>query len=192
MDSDPPFHETYKTLFDTTKPLNNDWLAAVEELELPSIDLSRLSLDSPEKERCKNDIARAANEWGFFQVVNHGISRDVLEKMRDEQVKVFKQPFQHKCREVKFMKESAGSYRWGTPTATCLSQLSWSEAFHIPMTDISCLGDTTFRYSLFFFLHNLETMHAFILNFANGSFFFFQFNMKKNNLSFKKEGKCLN
>ncbi|MBA0871386.1 hypothetical protein Goshw_024999 [Gossypium schwendimanii] len=146
MDSDPPFHETYKTLFAVTKPLNNDWLAsvtAVEELELPLIDLTWLSLESPEKERCKNDIARAANEWGFFQVVNHGISRDVLEKMRDEQVKVFKQPFQHKCREDKFMNVSAGSYRWGTPTATCLRQLSWSEAFHIPMTDISSLGDTS-------------------------------------------------
>ncbi|KAK8618313.1 hypothetical protein V6N13_132308 [Hibiscus sabdariffa] len=155
MDSDPPFHETYKTLFageesspTKTSPNNLDGRhTAVEERELPLIDLSCLGLeDETETESCKEEIARAANEWGFFQVINHGISRDILDKMREEQVKVFKQPFYNKCREDKFMNFSAGSYRWGTPTATSLRQLSWSEAFHIPMTDISSFGalDATF------------------------------------------------
>ncbi|KAK8501919.1 hypothetical protein V6N12_019658 [Hibiscus sabdariffa] len=154
MDSDPPFHETYKTLFaeeesspTRTSPNNLDRHTAVEERELPLIDLSCLGLEGEaERESCKEEIARAANEWGFFQVINHGISRDILDKMREEQVKVFKQPFYNKCREDKFMNFSAGSYRWGTPTATSLRQLSWSEAFHIPMTDISSFGalGTTF------------------------------------------------
>ncbi|OMO76724.1 hypothetical protein CCACVL1_15471, partial [Corchorus capsularis] len=137
MESDPPFHETYKTLFANPMDeesrlkitLNND-LAIVEERELPLIDLSPLFLDDGEelrKEGCKEEIARAAHEWGFFQVVNHGISRDILDKMRKEQVKIFKQPF-----ETKFFNFSAGSYRWGTPSATSIRQLSWSEAFHIP------------------------------------------------------------
>ncbi|KAK3035081.1 hypothetical protein RJ639_032583 [Escallonia herrerae] len=34
-------------------------------------------------------------------------------------------------------------YRWGTPSATCLRQLAWSEAFHVPLTDISGLGGLT-------------------------------------------------
>ncbi|XVF27813.1 hypothetical protein REPUB_Repub14bG0141200 [Reevesia pubescens] len=143
MDSDPPFQETYKTLFANSKTsLNNndDGLFIVEERELPLIDLSRLALDELESEGGKKEIARAAREWGFFQVINHGISRDILEKMRDEQVKVFKQPFHNKCREDKYLNFSAGSYRWGTPSATSLRQLSWSEAFHIPMTDISSSG----------------------------------------------------
>ncbi|XP_021295087.1 gibberellin 2-beta-dioxygenase 8 [Herrania umbratica] len=145
MDSDPPFHETYKTLFANSiiesSPSNDDPGYAVEERELPLIDLSRLGLGCElEREGCKKEIARAAHEWGFFQVLNHGISRDILETMRNEQVKVFKQPFHNKFRNF-----SAGSYRWGTPTATSLKQLSWSEAFHIPMTDISTPGgfDTT-------------------------------------------------
>ncbi|XP_048527251.1 gibberellin 2-beta-dioxygenase 6-like [Triticum urartu] len=29
-----------------------------------------------------------------------------------------------------------GSYRWGNPTATSLRQLSWSEAFHVPLASI--------------------------------------------------------
>ncbi|XVF40661.1 hypothetical protein PTKIN_Ptkin01aG0132400 [Pterospermum kingtungense] len=147
MDSDPPFQETYKTLFANSIDdndeesrakiyRNNDRLVIVEERELPLIDLSLLGLgDELEKEGCRKDIARAAQEWGFFQVINHGISKDILEKMRDEQVKMFKQPFHNK-----FLNFTAGSYRWGTPTATSLRQLSWSEAFHIPMTDISTSG----------------------------------------------------
>ncbi|KAE8707491.1 Gibberellin 2-beta-dioxygenase 8 [Hibiscus syriacus] len=139
MDPDPPLHETYKPLFDNTKISSNNRrrLVTVEERDLPSIDLSRLSQNELEKEKCKEEMARAAHEWGFFQVINHGISMELLEKLREEQVRVFKQPFQNKCREDKFLNFSAGSYRWGTPTATSIGQLSWSEAFHIPMTDIS-------------------------------------------------------
>ncbi|KAK8488245.1 hypothetical protein V6N13_120052 [Hibiscus sabdariffa] len=136
MDPDPPLHETYKALFANTKIFSTDnddrRLVTVEERELPLIDLSRLSLNEAEQKQCKEEIARAGHEWGFFQVINHGISMELLEKLREEQVRVFKQPFRNK-----FLNFSDGSYRWGTPTATSLRQLSWSEAFHIPMTDIS-------------------------------------------------------
>lgn len=129
--SDPPFQKAYKFLLDKTQnhEENHDF-KVVEECELPMIDLSRLD------EVVKEEIARASQEWGFFQVVNHGISRDVFTRLRCEQEKVFKQPFQKKTKEDKFFNFSAGSYRWGTPTATCLRQLSWSEAFHIPLSDI--------------------------------------------------------
>ncbi|PON85340.1 Oxoglutarate/iron-dependent dioxygenase [Trema orientale] len=141
MDVDPPLYKAYKTLFDKTinelAPLNGNTPAVVDECELPLIDLSRLSLGEAEREDCKSQIARASQEWGFFQVVNHGISRELSEKMRSEQENVFKQPFEKKSQEDKYMKFSAGSYRWGTPTATCLRQLSWSEAFHIPLNNIS-------------------------------------------------------
>ncbi|KAK8601084.1 hypothetical protein V6N12_050928 [Hibiscus sabdariffa] len=131
MDPEPPLHETYKPLFASTKTDHRS-LVTVEEGELPLVDLRRLSQKEAEKEKCKEEIGRAAHEWGFFQVMNHGISMELLEKLREEQVRLFKQPFQNKS-----LNFSAGSYRWGTPTATSLGQLSWSEAFHIPMTDIS-------------------------------------------------------
>ncbi|KAL5578950.1 hypothetical protein UlMin_011392, partial [Ulmus minor] len=141
MDSDPPLHKAYKTLFDKTINSNNHQdhhqPLIVEECQLPLIDLSRLRRGEAEQDRCKSQIARASQEWGFFQVVNHGISRELLDKMRLEQEKVFKQPFDKKRQEDKFLKFSAGSYRWGTPSATCLRQFSWSEAFHIPLTNIS-------------------------------------------------------
>ncbi|KAJ7946240.1 gibberellin 2-beta-dioxygenase 8 [Quillaja saponaria] len=141
ISSDPPFHEAYKILVDKTIQTNHhfhddlDHEFVVEECELPVIDLGRMEL---EKEECKSDIARASREWGFFQVVNHGISSEILKKMRCEQEKLFKQPFDIKSKEDKLFNFSAGSYRWGTPTATCLRQFAWSEAFHIPLTDVLC------------------------------------------------------
>ena len=161
MATDPPFHQAYKSLIEDTSNNNFDKkLVLVEECELPLIDLSRLLHNDNvvDESECKEEIARASRQWGFFQVTNHGISKDLLEKMREEQVKVFKQPFDKKSKEDKFMNFPAGSYRWGTPSATCLNQLSWSEAFHIPMADIStsAAAFTTLRYfffSFFFFIY---------------------------------------
>ncbi|GMH05338.1 hypothetical protein Nepgr_007178 [Nepenthes gracilis] len=149
MESEPPFEETYKTLFDShsvkelSKPqlITDVW--AAEERELPLIDLRMLSEgDAAEIEECKREITKASEEWGFFQVVNHGVSGDVLEGMRREQVKVFREPF-YKKKDCRIMNMSPGSYRWGTPSATSLWQLSWSEAFHIPLTDIPRFGSRT-------------------------------------------------
>ncbi|CBI23168.3 hypothetical protein VitviT2T_014533 [Vitis vinifera] len=144
MDSDPPFEETYKTLFENSieeSKINraNQILITCEECELPLIDIGRLSMGELEREECKKEIARASQEWGFFQVINHGVSSEILEDMRSKQMQVFKQPFRLKTNH-QYLNLSAGCYRWGTPTATCLSQLSWSEAFHIPLMDISSSG----------------------------------------------------
>ncbi|KAI4295845.1 hypothetical protein L6164_035845 [Bauhinia variegata] len=160
--SDPPFYETYKILLDKTQNdeqqhrINDEDHnkvevddVVVEECELPVIDLSRLEHGGRvEREECKLDIARASKEWGFFQVVNHGISSEILKRLRLEQEKVFKQPFAKKRKEDKFLNFSAGCYRWGAPSATCIRQISWSEAFHIPLSDIlqaSAAGSNTLR-----------------------------------------------
>ncbi|XP_021766949.1 gibberellin 2-beta-dioxygenase 8-like [Chenopodium quinoa] len=147
--SEPPFEETYKNLFLKhniislpliTTPTTN----TIKVHDLPLIDLGQLVAGTAkEREQCKIAIAEASREWGFFQVVNHGISRHILEEMTKEQVKVFREPF-NKKKEDNCMNSrlSPGSYRWGSPTPNCLTQLSWSEAFHIPMTDICNTGST--------------------------------------------------
>ncbi|CAM8983257.1 hypothetical protein QQ045_001697 [Rhodiola kirilowii] len=112
-----------------------------EECELPLIDLSGINSQIPEvRQECATAIAKASVEWGFFQVVNHGISLQLLKDMRREQVKLFDTSFEQKA--------SCGilnnSYRWGNPTATSATQFSWSEAFHVPLAKISddtCFGD---------------------------------------------------
>ncbi|WJX81528.1 Gibberellin 2-beta-dioxygenase 8 [Trifolium repens] len=155
--SDPPFEEAYKILLNKTQNNSNDFhndidkFAVVEERELPMIDLSRLEdKDEMVREECKYEIARASAEWGFFQVINHGIPNDIFNKLKCEQEKVFKLPFDKKTKEDKFLQFSSGSYRWGTPSATCVGQLSWSEAFHILLKDVlgSSAKSNTLRSSI--------------------------------------------
>ncbi|GER52978.1 2-oxoglutarate (2OG) and Fe(II)-dependent oxygenase superfamily protein [Striga asiatica] len=139
--SEPPLEIAYKSLLKLTKTdQKQDYsvkkLPIVEEYSaVPLIDLRQLDLGDSEKKSCANLISKASREWGFFQVVNHGIPHDLLEMMRLEQVKLFKKPFEKKksCKDLNF---SAGSYRWGSPSATMVEQLSWSEAFHVPLSDV--------------------------------------------------------
>ncbi|KAK9051834.1 hypothetical protein SSX86_028462 [Deinandra increscens subsp. villosa] len=147
-ESDPPFMEFYKNLFDNldeSMKKNNDGGESyeVEEWELPMIDLGRLDRGGREGAACKREIAEASRKWGFFQVKNHGISQGVLEKMRFEQIKVFRKRYDEKMSDSGELNFPVGSYRWGTPSATCLKQLAWSEAFHVPLTDISNMGGVT-------------------------------------------------
>ncbi|XXG46266.1 hypothetical protein AAC387_Pa02g1153 [Persea americana] len=86
-----------------------------------------------ERQACEAAIVKASSEWCFFQVLNHGISQELLEEMRREQKKLFELPHGKKvgCKLLN------NSYRQGTPTATSLREFSWSEAFHIHLTNIS-------------------------------------------------------
>lgn len=115
--------------------------------QLPVIDLAGLMGDDEgARVKCASQIAAASSEWGFFQIVNHGVNPDLIKQMRKEQIELFKAPFSRKS--------SCGllnnSYRWGSPSATTPDNFSWSEAFHIPLTKISdqsCYGEfTSLRY----------------------------------------------
>ncbi|KAK1327283.1 Gibberellin 2-beta-dioxygenase 8 [Acorus calamus] len=137
--TNPPFLNHYESFFDkTSKSFSNRCsLRATGECDLPIIDLGALrSSIEGERKACVKAIAKASSEWGFFQVLNHGVSQQLLMEMRREQVKVFDTPFEKKA--------SCGilndSYRWGTPSATSLEQFSWSEAFHVPLNKISQEG----------------------------------------------------
>lgn len=149
IDSSPPLLHHYGELSrlppQIPTPERNDLpdgtVLMEEYCHLPLIDLGCLS-STNEKVRlaCADAICRASSEWGFFQVVNHGISPELIRNMRREQVKLFQTPFDKKatCGVLN------NSYRWGTPTATCPKQFSWSEAFHIPISKVfeqACYGE---------------------------------------------------
>ncbi|KAE8667248.1 Gibberellin 2-beta-dioxygenase 8 [Hibiscus syriacus] len=144
-DSYPPLLDHYGTLLSRGSSQIDEPRTRVtmEECQLPLIDLCGLtSADETVRRACADAICRASSEWGFFQVVNHGISHRLVEKMRSEQVKLFQAPFKTKAKSGLLN----NSYRWGNPRATCPDQFSWSEAFHVPLTKVSdeaCYGEFT-------------------------------------------------
>ncbi|KAL6880356.1 hypothetical protein ACP4OV_011921 [Aristida adscensionis] len=134
-DSNPPLMATYKHLLDS-HPRRLDAGDDGDGCDLPVIDLAGLrhgEEGSAAAARCRAAIVRAASEWGFFQVTGHAVPQALLNELHGAQVAVFRRPFERKVREP-LLGFSPESYRWGTPTATSLEQLSWSEAYHIPIT----------------------------------------------------------
>ncbi|KAF2314235.1 hypothetical protein GH714_024368 [Hevea brasiliensis] len=78
MSIDPPFQETCNALFKGPfVRAEDEKFVVVEECELPLIDMKCLTLGQKEREKCIKKMAEAASEWGFFQVVNHGISQEL-------------------------------------------------------------------------------------------------------------------
>ncbi|KAM1804790.1 hypothetical protein ACFX12_030618 [Malus domestica] len=146
MDFKPPFQQICKAILlqnsthEALSSHDDDKISLVEECELPLIDLSHLNLGHFEGDKCMNEIAQAASQWGFFQVVNHGVSQEIIKSMQNEQRRLFHKPFAEKV-EKNFLNSSSNCYRWGNPQATCLRQFSWSEAFHISVTEIPTMND---------------------------------------------------
>ncbi|MCO5572272.1 hypothetical protein L7F22_026025 [Adiantum nelumboides] len=69
--------------------------------QIPVIDLSPLtSLVATARESIVSQVGCACQEWGFFQVINHGIPQTLIQKLRDEARTFFELPLQKKL-EVK-------------------------------------------------------------------------------------------
>ncbi|GFP92997.1 feruloyl coa ortho-hydroxylase 2 [Phtheirospermum japonicum] len=60
-------------------------------LHLPVLDVSQ-----PFNSSSLPSLAAACKEWGFFQIINHGISKDLHEKMYSLSVKIFGLPSESK------------------------------------------------------------------------------------------------
>jgi len=163
MASQPPFKTNFCSIFGSSFPNStsesntNTSTIQTSGIKLPVIDLSHLtSGEEVKRKRCVKQMVAAAKEWGFFQIVNHGIPKDVFEMMLLEEKKLFDQPFSVKVRE-RFSDLSKNSYRWGNPSATSPAQYSVSEAFHIILSEVSRISDDRnnlrfFNYRIFIFI----------------------------------------
>lgn len=129
--ANPPLAESYKRQTpSSTLHIDETPRLMIAECELPVIDLRGLrSRSGAERRACARAIAEASSEWGFFQVLHHGISNELFSEMKREQIKLFDLPFEKKASS----RLLSDSYRWGTPMATSPQQFSWSEALHVPL-----------------------------------------------------------
>uniref|UniRef100_A0A0D2ZQA5 Fe2OG dioxygenase domain-containing protein n=1 Tax=Brassica oleracea var. oleracea TaxID=109376 RepID=A0A0D2ZQA5_BRAOL len=143
MASRPPFETHFSSNFGSSFPRSTSDEPTVQTsgVKLPVIDLSHLTNgEEVKRKRCVKQMVDAAKEWGFFQVVNHGIPKEVFEMMFREAKKLFDRSFNVKVRE-KFSDTSKNCYRWGNPNATSPTQYSFSEAFHITLAEILSFSD---------------------------------------------------
>ncbi|KAF3341849.1 S-norcoclaurine synthase 1-like protein [Carex littledalei] len=74
---------------------SDDVFSGDSSKEIPVIDMSRL-LDEMSREEEASKLKHACQEWGFFQVVNHGVAEKVIEEMKDNIKGFFSLPLQER------------------------------------------------------------------------------------------------
>ncbi|XP_038685030.1 protein SRG1-like [Tripterygium wilfordii] len=96
--------------------------------DLPIIDMeSLLSQESSDAELTKLDFA--CKEWGFFMLVNHGVSSEMLEKIKVEIQDFYNLPMEEK---KKFWQKPGEVEGLGQPFVVSENQkLDWSDQFHM-------------------------------------------------------------
>lgn len=51
--------------------------------QVPTIDLNDIDSDDPKTlENCSNELRKAATEWGVMHLINHGISDDLIARVK--------------------------------------------------------------------------------------------------------------
>ncbi|KAI4312913.1 hypothetical protein MLD38_037701 [Melastoma candidum] len=58
--------------------------------QIPVIDMSKLGNGSSRKETEMERLHYASKDWGFFQLINHGIPEEVIQDMKNNMEEFFK------------------------------------------------------------------------------------------------------
>eukprot|EP00257_Ricinus_communis_P009983 XP_002529305.3 uncharacterized protein LOC8276157 [Ricinus communis] len=85
----------------------DDISSAAEDAQfrIPIIDLEAVEMDSTTHEKAVEEIRNAAETWGFFQIINHGIDLSIMEEMINGVRRFFEQDSEVK---KKFYSREAG------------------------------------------------------------------------------------
>ncbi|KAI4298199.1 hypothetical protein L6164_031787 [Bauhinia variegata] len=95
--------------------------------EIPTIDMKQLvSGEAMELELEKLHLA--CKDWGFFQLVNHGVSALVLEKLKDELQEFFKLPLEEK---FKYKIRPGDVEGYGALILSEDQKLDWGDRFYM-------------------------------------------------------------
>ncbi|MED6149708.1 hypothetical protein PIB30_065049 [Stylosanthes scabra] len=81
-----------------------------QKLELPIIDFSELM--GPNRFQVLQSLAHACEHYGFFQLVNHGISEEVTRRMKDVMGRFFNQEYEERAKHM--TSDMKAAVRYGT------------------------------------------------------------------------------
>ncbi|WMV15690.1 hypothetical protein MTR67_009075 [Solanum verrucosum] len=102
-------------------------VASSNNKEVPVIDMQRLINDSMNLEL--NKLHFAAKEWGFFQLINHGVNSSLVGKIKNEIKELFNLPLEEK---KKFEQSSGELDGFGQHFVVSDEQkLDWADLFYL-------------------------------------------------------------
>lgn len=98
--------------------------------QVPTIDLKEINSEDKEvRERCREELRKAATEWGVMHIVNHGIPEELMERVKVAGEKFFSLPIEEK--EKYANDQASGKIQgYGSKLANNASgQLEWEDYF---------------------------------------------------------------
>ncbi|CAN8317055.1 unnamed protein product [Cochlearia groenlandica] len=105
--------------------INNSNQTDARDMEIPVVDMSH---DNNEEEKLKR-VGRACKEWGFFQVVNHGVSHELMERVRVAWREFFELPLEEKRKYANTPDTYEG---YGSRLGVVKdAKLDWSDYFYL-------------------------------------------------------------
>ncbi|CAN1847235.1 Protein SRG1 [Linum perenne] len=96
-------------------------------VQVPVIDVEKLYDDDEDQELGR--LHEACKDWGFFQLVNHGVSDSLLERVKAEVTKWFNIPMEEK---KKFWQRAGDMEGYGQAFVVSEEQkLDWGDMFYV-------------------------------------------------------------
>ncbi|KAK9698055.1 hypothetical protein RND81_08G079600 [Saponaria officinalis] len=109
---------------DSKNPNNNNNIIKQELLLTSSIPL--IDLNDP---NIIDKIYNACKNWGFLQIINHGVSNEIVEKLETQVMKLFNLPYEEKMKVLRSPESAAG---YGSPRISpFFPKKMWAEGFTI-------------------------------------------------------------
>ncbi|KAL0709981.1 hypothetical protein Bca4012_016959 [Brassica carinata] len=146
-------------IFHVPKDFLTDKKPSASDLKIPTIDFASVHVDTASRKAVVEKVRYAAEKWGFFQVINHGVPLNVLEEIQDgvrsfheEDPEVKKQYFSRDLANKNFvyysnfdLYSSSFSVNW-RDTFTCYIAPDPPSPEELPVT-CSLARDAMFEYS---------------------------------------------